>query len=169
MEDRLNGTRYYLHSIFDLARLKALISVIWWWFFIKMWVEIEAIQAALIIYIVDLCLWITIALWKDLLKINQIWFSARWIWDKVFSTRKFWRGMIKIFLYWVWIIVTNNVDIVLQTLINNSVESNIIDTKYYFLWYMAAHEWLSALKKLANLWLPVPTDVIDRLSKFKKE
>lgn len=67
------------------------------------------------------------------------------------------------------LIVFNQVDIILHWLFNASMDANAMQTRYYYLWYIAVHEALSIVKKTTKLWLPVPQEIIDRLSRYRKE
>lgn len=71
-------------------------------------------------------------------------------------------------LYWLALVLANQVDIIFDALISHTNDTNIFEVKYYYLWYIAVHEALSAFKKLAKIWLPIPDDIIDRLNKYKK-
>lgn len=168
MSEWLRWLKYYLLSITDLAWFKGSLAFIGGAIMVHMWLEESAIRAALAIYLIDMSLWIGIVLCKDVLSIYKKWFFVRWYWEKDFSVQKFGWGIIKLMLYWLALVLANQVDIIFDALISHTNDTNIFEVKYYYLWYIAVHEALSAFKKLAKIWLPIPDDIIDRLNKYKK-
>lgn len=144
---------HYLESFWEFFWLKLAWSILIWVSQLLIWEFTPGIIAFLIIYLADLFVWVGTALYRN-----------------EFESHKFLRGLIKLLLYWVTLIVMNQVDIVasewLKFFIDLPVESWFF--RFVSLMFMAIHETISLLWKMKWLWVPVPSIIVDRLKLYEK-
>ena len=145
---------YYINSIIYWGSLKLAVSGLILYIVALFWWVDVAIKWALIIYFSDFLLWIALSLFK-------------W----TFNLVRFWQGIAKLWLFIVWLIVTNQWDILLQDLIWYGWDFwfKMIYVKSWFVLYFWIHELLSLLKKLDSIpRFPLPRWMIKKLNTYKE-
>lgn len=150
--------KYYLSSFWVNFSLKAILASIVWFlplatkFFFGSYTP--WLEALLIIYCIDVLLWVWIAISRGNFKIER-----------------FMKGIYKFILFWVAISVWNQIDKVISDIINTFDYANVhlFLAKFWIIGYMAIHEWISTLWKLHSIWIPIPKWLMDKLLGYKSD
>lgn len=148
--------KYYLSSFWVNFNLKAVMASILGFFPLATKFFFGSytpwLKALLIIYCIDVLLWVWIAIYRGNFQINR-----------------FMKGIYKFILFWVAISVGNQIDKVISDIINTFDYANVhlFLAKFWIIWYMAIHEWISTLWKLHSIWIPIPKWLMDRLLWYK--
>jgi len=144
--------QYYIASIFSNVLIKSIAS----WLvvvFCFLFGDISIlVKSTAVIYFLDFWLWIYIAIKEDNFNVNR--FGA---------------GMTKLILYAILVILFNQADLVISTMLNNpSLWLHIISARSWSLTYISMHELISCLNKLKHLGVPVP-EKLYQIIKSNKE
>lgn len=144
--------QYYIASIFSNMFLKSIAS----WLvvvFCFLFGDINIlVKSTAVIYFLDFSLWIYTAIKED-----------------NFSVNRFGAGMTKLILYAILVILFNQADLVISTMLNNpSLWLHIISARSWSLTYISMHELISCLNKLKHLGVPVP-EKLYQIIKSNKE
>lgn len=144
--------KYYIASIFSNVMIKSVASrgVI---IFCFLFGDINIlVKSTAVIYFLDFWLWIYTAIKED-----------------NFSVNRFGAGMTKLILYAILVILFNQADLVISTMLNNpSLWLHIISARSWSLTYISMHELISCLNKLKHLGVPVP-EKLYQIIKSNKE
>ena len=135
----------YLANTFLFTKTKAIFLFILWFFWIMIWWFDAMKQALFILLMIDFVLWFIIA-WKT----------------STLSKKRIQLWMIKIVSYCMTLIVLNYTSIAIWWL-----NINWFWLVEFWVSYLAINEWLSALRHLSKLWVPIPQGLIDKLENYK--
>lgn len=153
----ISSISYYLLSFKENFELKSIV-----WFFaafiplatqVLFWEITPWLIALLVVYCIDFVLWIWIAL-------------SKW----TFDIERFMRWIYKFILFWVAIIVWNEIDNALSDFVSviDLHSFHFFLAKFWIIWYIFVHEAISALGKLYSIGVPIPKGLIDKLLGYKK-
>lgn len=144
--------KYYIASIFSNMTLKASLSWLFMVFCFLFWDINILVKSTAIIYFLDFFLGIYTALKED-----------------SFSLSRFGAGMTKLILYAVLVILFNQADLIISTMLNHpDLWLHIVSARSWSLTYIALHELISSLNKLKHLWVPI-SDKLYNIIKTNKE
>ena len=143
---------YYCESLVQYSFLKTILALIVGWFSYLIGWDWMALMAAGILYLIDFCLGVGIALK-----------------DHNFSIKRFKSWMTKLLFYFVFVIAANMFDVAAMNLINVEHSINFFHAKYRAIFYIAAHEFLSISVKLTKIGVPLPKKLIKRVKDAKKD
>ena len=145
--------KYYIASIFSNVMIKSVASrgVI---IFCFLFGDINIlVKSTAVIYFLDFWLWIYTAIKED-----------------NFSVNRFGAGMTKLILYAILVILFNQADLVISTMLNNpSLWLHIISARSWSLTYISMHELISCLNKLKHLGVPVPEKLYQIIKRNKEK
>lgn len=134
----------YLSQILSMKALKGAISLAVASFSYLIWWIDMAVKACLFLVLIDFILWFALACheWR-------------------FSWKRMMQGLVKFILYWIAMIVWNQIDMLI---FHTSVEFWV---KNFIILYIGINDWISVLKHLSKFWLNIPKKLIDRLQQFQ--
>ena len=148
IQEFLQYIEYYIDSITNFGWLKVLLTFIVGSVSYLMWDVTPWVIGALIIYVIDFSLGIGIAISRH-----------------DFNISRFFAWMVKLLLYFTLVVIAHQFDVVVADMINHNI--NALFAKYWVIWYIASHEFLSTTVKLESLWLPIPKWLVNRIRKTK--
>lgn len=131
---------FYLTQIFSMKAIKAWFSLIVATFSYLIWGIDVAVKACIMLVFLDFLLGFTIACYKG-----------------QFSWKRMMQWLIKFILYWIAMIVGNQIDLLI---FHDSVDFWV---KNLIVLYIGINDWISVLKHLWRTGLKLPQKLIERL------
>lgn len=137
---------YMVHTL-TFSKLKLFISSVIALFTALIWGYTALIEALFMLMVIDFVLWFVNAWQKNAL-----------------SRERMRNGFIKIIWYCIALIVLNYTSIAVFW-------ANIggYGVKEFWVSYLAVHEWISTLRHLACMWVPIPKSLLDKLENYKEK
>lgn len=135
---------WYLTQILSMKAIKAGVSIFIAWFSYLVWGIDIATKACMMLILADFFFWFTIACYQGR-----------------FSGKRMMQGLVKIILYWIAMIVGNQIDLLI---FHSTIE---FWAKNLIILYIGINDGISVLKHLWQAWLKLPQKLIDRLQWFQ--
>jgi phage-related holin len=154
MGEFIAGIKYYLSSFLYGSASKAIVATTISIFTFAVGDVDVAVKSALLVYVLDFVLWVSIA-----------------VYNRNFDLNRFRQWLAKMFLFFVVLAWANQADKIIASMGNRLewVDYKVIYIKYRVVLYFWIHEFISLTKKLISIWFPLPEWLLSKIMTYKEK